>query len=146
MMHDLNSLPSPVRFTFLTSTTSINFLDLQIFVTGNHIGYTLYSKPTDRNTILHATSFHPTKLKESLPVSQFVRILRNNSDHNLAQVQIEGMFKKRVACGYSKASLNSAYTRAVKSVAENMIHQDIGDRFIFPQAFHPKMGTGYQHM
>ncbi|CAH2250933.1 Hypothetical predicted protein [Pelobates cultripes] len=136
MMQNLNSLPSPVRFIFETSTTHINFLDLQIFVTGKQFRDTLCSKPTDSNTILHASSFHPTNLKDSLPIFQFIRVLRNNSDHYIAETQIKDMFTKFLTRGYSKTCLNLAYTRAVKSITENKIHQANGERFIFPQAFH----------
>lgn len=38
----------------------------------NALSTSLYTKPTDRNTLLHAASFHPTSLKRNLPLSQLV--------------------------------------------------------------------------
>ena len=36
----------------------------------------LYCKPTDRNSLLRADSFHPTPLKKGLTISQFYRMFR----------------------------------------------------------------------
>ncbi|CAH2251580.1 Hypothetical predicted protein, partial [Pelobates cultripes] len=137
MMQELNHLPSSIRFTWQTSVSKINFLDLQISIHNNEFGYTLYSKETDRNTLLHASSFHPDRLKKSLPISQFIRVLRNNSNPDVVENQLQEMHQKFKARGYSEQTLDTAYVKALQSISEQRIHLNMGDRLVFPQSFHP---------
>ncbi|CAH2246307.1 Hypothetical predicted protein [Pelobates cultripes] len=75
---NVNCLPSPVKITANISDTMVQYLDLEILIKDNKIEYQLYSKPTDRNTILHFESAHPEHSKKSLPYTQFLRVFRNN--------------------------------------------------------------------
>lgn len=56
------------HFIFTTclehSAQEISFLDTKIRIQNHLISTTLYTKPTDKNSILHATSAHPTSLKK----------------------------------------------------------------------------------
>lgn len=55
----------------------IDFLDLTIMKTSDgHLHTTLFHKPTDRNTLLRAHSFHPPALKQNIPFAQFQRLKR----------------------------------------------------------------------
>ena len=49
---------------------------MQVIKFDGSIVTTLYRKETDKNNILLAPSFHPTSLKKSLPISQFLRLRR----------------------------------------------------------------------
>ncbi|CAH2301340.1 Hypothetical predicted protein [Pelobates cultripes] len=127
MMSALNALNSPVKLPSQWSTTQIDFLDLQIYIEGNRLGYTLYSKDIDRNSILHASSFHPRRLKESLPISQFLRVLRNNSDSTKASKQVQQMYQKFQERGYTHSILTTALQQAYKLIEEPMGRTEIGD-------------------
>ncbi|CAH2295500.1 Hypothetical predicted protein [Pelobates cultripes] len=70
---NVNCLPSPVKITANISDTMVQYLDLEILIKDNKIEYQLYSKPTDRNTILHFESAHPEHSKKSLPYTQFCK-------------------------------------------------------------------------
>ncbi len=50
------------------------FLDLWIIRDNNSLYTDLYKKPTARNTLLRADSYHLLPLKNSLPYSQMVRL------------------------------------------------------------------------
>lgn len=56
----------------------MNFWDISIKVNENGQLYTtLYTKPMERNTLLQYNSHHPQALKDGLPFSQFLHLLRN---------------------------------------------------------------------
>ena len=67
-----------------------------------------YVKPTDKNSILHASSFHPTSLKQGLPYSQFLRVRRICSDDQDFQIETDKMYRQFLARGYSKDILDGA--------------------------------------
>ncbi|CAH2300860.1 Hypothetical predicted protein [Pelobates cultripes] len=73
-VQDINSLSSPIKVTANINETIVQYLDLEIFIKDDKIEYQLYSKPTDRNTILHFMSAHQEHSKKSLPYTQFLRV------------------------------------------------------------------------
>ncbi|CAH2327847.1 Hypothetical predicted protein, partial [Pelobates cultripes] len=97
--------PTPVKLTMTVSQDAVNFLDVHIFKKEMKLGYTLFTKTTDRNTLLQADSFHPRHLKESLPLSQFLRVKRNNSDPMRACLQTKETWNRFKQRGYKDATL-----------------------------------------
>ncbi len=72
----LNSFSTNLEFTSNYSNQRVSFLNMWVMKNNSSIITTLYQKDTDKNTLLPATSFHPTPLKRGLPVSQFFRLSR----------------------------------------------------------------------
>ncbi|CAH2224334.1 Hypothetical predicted protein, partial [Pelobates cultripes] len=140
MMDDLNQINSPVRFSHCCDANKIEFLDVLIYRMHNSIGYTLYRKTSDRNTLLHATSFHPGALKRSLPISQFLRVLRNNSDPDNTKAQIMVMQRAFRDRGYSnytlKRSLDRAYDIYNKSCTTTTMLSQQPMRITVPLLYH----------
>uniref|UniRef100_A0A3Q0RSG0 Helix-turn-helix domain-containing protein n=1 Tax=Amphilophus citrinellus TaxID=61819 RepID=A0A3Q0RSG0_AMPCI len=62
-------------------------LDFMLTESGNRLATNLFLNSTDRNTILHGESLHPSSLKKSLPISQFDRIRRICSSDEGFQAQ-----------------------------------------------------------
>ncbi|CAH2321455.1 Hypothetical predicted protein [Pelobates cultripes] len=114
MVQELNQLQTPVRFTAEISAEKVHYLDLQITVGPSKLQYSLYTKPTDRNTILHYQSAHPRALKNSLPKAQFLRVIRNNSDVQTMETQITEMKTKFLQRGYNCHILETALQEAQK--------------------------------
>ena len=75
-LEHINSCSEHIKFTWETSKTSVNFLDLTIKISNNHIVTDLYTKPTDSHNYLLYSSAHPNTCKKSIPYSQFLRIRR----------------------------------------------------------------------
>ena len=73
----LNSTNDSIELSLVYSQSEINYLDLKITKspTGD-LHTTIFRKPTDRNTILHANSFHPPHLIKNIPFGQFQRLRR----------------------------------------------------------------------
>ena len=58
----------------------VNFLDLTLYLENdNTIQYHGYTKPTDSKRYLNPKSFHPRSVFDSIPFSQLLRTVRNNS-------------------------------------------------------------------
>ncbi|CAH2327796.1 Hypothetical predicted protein, partial [Pelobates cultripes] len=88
-LETINHLDTPIRLTMKMDPYTVDFLYICLYKENNTIAYTLFSKPTDRNTILHATSHHPRHLINSLPYSQFLRVIHNNSNTSNTHIQIQ---------------------------------------------------------
>lgn len=76
------------------NSEKMNFLDILIYRNSNKLFSNLYRKSTDRNSILHGQSFHPTPLKRGLPISQFNRIRRICSSDSDYQLQADDLTKR----------------------------------------------------
>ena len=71
----LNNYHKTIKFTLEWSRKTINFLDTTVKKDKNNRLYTdLYTKPTDTNSYPRFDSAHPSKCKQSLPYSQFLRL------------------------------------------------------------------------
>uniref|UniRef100_A0A8C5M435 Reverse transcriptase domain-containing protein n=1 Tax=Leptobrachium leishanense TaxID=445787 RepID=A0A8C5M435_9ANUR len=127
----INNLDTPIKVTSTVNEHSINFLDVRVFKKDNCLQYSLFSKPTDRNTLLHEQSAHPEHLKRSLPYSQLLRVIRNNSDVTTREEQISDMCRKFSSRGYSETVLTAALERARAPRKE----KSGLDRFKFPLTF-----------
>ncbi|XP_075425517.1 vomeronasal type-2 receptor 26-like [Ascaphus truei] len=56
---DINKARDTIGFTCQFSDISVNFLDTTISVVNNRLESNMFTKPTDRNNLLHYSSFHP---------------------------------------------------------------------------------------
>ncbi|CAH2285163.1 Hypothetical predicted protein, partial [Pelobates cultripes] len=129
MLNTINSLDTPVRLTMTTSDKQIDFLDVRLYREDDKIAYTLFSKPTDRNTLLHAKSHHPKHHIRSLPQSQFMRVIRNNSNIINTQLQLQIMWDKFLSRGYHSRDLTKALDRCYEVPVHNTAKND---RLVFP--------------
>lgn len=107
----LNHTSEHLKFTIEFNPSQVSFLDLLIIKDGSKLVTDLYRKPTDKNTFLHGLSFHPTKLKKSLPISQFKRIRRICSDTETFEKQRKELCQRFYDRGYSTKWIKEAAAR-----------------------------------
>ena len=69
----LNSLIPGIKLTFAHHPNSIHFLDLSVFSTDSILYTKVYFKPTDKHSLLPASSYHPHHTFKGLVKSQFIR-------------------------------------------------------------------------
>ncbi|XP_069492437.1 uncharacterized protein [Ambystoma mexicanum] len=130
----LNRMAPRITLTTKTSKDTIEFLDVQIFKKRGKLETTIYTKLTDRNSILHAHSFHPRRTIESIPFSQFLkyrRIISEDEEYNNKMEFLKSKFEKR---GYqptnittsvdkvSRISREEALKPKVKTEAEKLVY------------------------
>lgn len=97
----LNQLHPTIKFTTNYSETSVNFLDTTVYINkrSRYLCTKLYTKPTDKKSLLHFNSYHPLHTKLSIIYSQALRyrtITTNNKilKRQLTQLKNELIFKK----------------------------------------------------
>ena len=113
--NELNQKHKTIKFNFKYSKTKIEFLDVLVYKDSNNkLQTTLYKKPTDRQSYLHANSEHPRSLKESIPYSQVLRVKRicfTNSEFEAHINTIKDQFVKR---GYEKTLIKNQMEKVAK--------------------------------
>nr|XP_016847487.1 PREDICTED: uncharacterized protein LOC107982593 [Anolis carolinensis] len=109
----INAIHPNIKFSKTIKSTDIIFLDVSIHQDERGLYVTNYSKPTDKNSILHFNSYHHYSLKANLPYSQFLRIKRNNSkpDHYLSAAH--SLNSKLKARGYPAKILQQAFQKSL---------------------------------
>ena len=120
----------------------IHFLDLCIYLDeNNRIHYRGYTKPTDAKRYLNPLSFHPTSVFNSIPFSQMLRTLRNNSKEetrNEELLQCVSYFKNS---GYNPDKLQELKEKAItKHASTNTTTCDTGETLVFPVHYFQGIG------
>lgn len=109
----LNDTNKNIKLSLEYSQDCLNFLDLQISLDKNKKLHTsIYRKPTDRNTILRADSYHPKTTISNIPYGQFQRLRRicdSTTDFETKATDMHHRFQTR---GYDKNNLDQTLARA----------------------------------
>ena len=113
---------------------SVHVLDLCTYLDENniihHCGYT---RPTDAKRYLNPNSFHPRSVFNSIPFSQMLRTLRNNSKDESKTVELNQCLAYFKDSGYDVERLNELKEKAIiKSLAGNNTRAEGGDTLVFP--------------
>ncbi|XP_041428149.1 uncharacterized protein LOC121396834 [Xenopus laevis] len=103
----LNSRVSTLHFTLTYDAETANFLDVTIKKEGTRLQTDLYKKETERNNLLHFSSFHSPSLKNNLPKSQFMRVRRIVSEQQKEGQRLDEMQKRLEVRGYPKKLLET---------------------------------------
>ena len=75
----INSLYPTIKFTIVSSESSLNVLDLTLSLVDGYIQMDVYSKPTDHHMYLLRNSAHPRHCTKAIPFGVAIRIHRNCS-------------------------------------------------------------------
>ncbi|CAJ0946808.1 unnamed protein product [Ranitomeya imitator] len=103
-----NSNQYGLEFTPNISTTSINFLDLNIYVDNNQLHTKCHRKEVDSNSFIHITSCHLPVWLANVPKSQYTRIRRNCSNMVDYDREANHLTQQFMDKGYSKPLLEKA--------------------------------------
>lgn len=120
----INNFKTNLKFSLEYSKDQVSFLDMWVQKRDGHLTTTLYKKPTDKNTLLLATSAHPTPLKKGLPKSQFFRLRRvchTTEDFINKADEMKFKFRQR---GYTPQWINEAYEAALSKSRESLLQKN----------------------
>ncbi|CAH2301097.1 Hypothetical predicted protein [Pelobates cultripes] len=134
MVIQLNQLSSPIRMTANIDVEQVQFLDLSISIGDGKLEYSMFTKPTDRNTLLHYQSAHPVALKNSLPKAQYLRVIRNNLKPEVMEQQLQAMTTKFMERGYPQPILQKALQDARHARSSEKASSPT--KLVFPMQFH----------
>ncbi|CAJ0918266.1 unnamed protein product [Ranitomeya imitator] len=127
----ISSIWPELKFTLQYSTEMISFLDtmLQKNAEGT-LSIDLFTKTTDRNSLLEYTSFHPPAIKKSIPISQFQRVKRIVTQEDTKTLRLDEMEEKFSTRGYPSQLLTSARHATPRNRVST-------SRIPFVNTFHP---------
>ncbi|CAJ0929680.1 unnamed protein product [Ranitomeya imitator] len=124
----LNGAWPGIKFTISHDSHSINFLDTMVLKDQAD----LFTKPTDKNSLLHYHSFHPPSTKRSIPISQFQRVKRIVPDRTLCENRLQNMTSKFIERGYPPRVLAQS-----RDPPPRHSTRDQGKRIPFVHSYHP---------
>ena len=122
----INGTHHTLKFTMEHSREQIDFLDLRISTDNEgNLQTTIFRKPTDRNTILHANSHHPRRMVDNIPYGQFLRlkhICSESADFQKKADEMSDRFKQR---GYKAPVINTARNKTKQIQRETLLESGI---------------------
>ncbi len=136
----INGINRNLKLSLEYSVSENNFLDLKITKEANGVLHTsIFRKPTDRNTILRANSFHPPWLIENIPHGQFQRLKRICDREDDYEIQLQDMTSRFQPSfnDYNRVFFSTTYSREATQIRRiiysnwNIIESDSTLRAIF---------------
>ena len=104
----LNFWNPSIHLTFTSSPSSVNFLDLTIYIShGNIINTNIYFKPTDQHLLISPKSYHPRNVSKGILTSQLLRFKRLSSNIDDSNDTCKTLFTVLHKRGFSLRKLGS---------------------------------------
>ena len=108
----VNAFNPNIRVTLSFSSSSIRFLDLELYRNSLHIGYRTGFKPTDSFSILTTDSYHPRHVFKGIIFGQIYRFITHSCTYHdflNTLLHVQGHWRRQ---GYSRSFIRTR----VKSV------------------------------
>ena len=119
---------------------SVNCLDLTIYLDeNNQLQYRSYTKPTDSKRYLNPKSYHPRFVFDSIPFSQLLRSIRNNSKVETMTVENDKCAKDFLSSGYKAEELEKLKDKTIARSSVIREDEEETESLIFPLHFFDKL-------
>lgn len=129
----INSLYPTIKFTVVSSETSLNVLDLTLSLIDGYIQTDVYSKPTDHHMYLLRNSAHPRHCTKAIPFGVATRIRRNCSTIESYDQRSDEYQTYLVERGYNLSEVKKQFGRAKALPRENLLVSKPKDKkIVFP--------------
>ena len=108
----INKTHSTIKFDYKYSYESIEFLDTLVFKNNrNSLSTKLYSKPTDRPTYTHVTSYHPKSQIQNIPYGLALRVKRICAEDDDFKAGLSKLKKDFQTRGYKESILEEHFAK-----------------------------------
>ncbi|XP_065428293.1 multivesicular body subunit 12B isoform X1 [Chrysemys picta bellii] len=124
---DFNNFHPTINLSLDQSTQEIHFLAPTVLISGSHINTTLYQKPTDRYAYLHASSFHPDHITQSVVYSQALRYNRICSNPSDRDKHLQDLYQAFLKLQYPPAEVKKQIDRARRVLRSHLL-QDMPNK------------------
>ena len=115
---------------------SVHCLDLSAYLDENNVvHYRGYTKPTDAKRYLNPNSFHPRSIFSSIPFSQMLRTVRNNSKPETRDIELNQCISHFEASGYNHEKLIELKQEVLNKTDAVNNEVNEGDTLVFPVHF-----------
>ena len=122
-----NKLHPTIKFTGECSPNEIHFLDVTIYKGTNfqnkHTKTYRYTKPTNKQTYVHSSSFHSKGTGKSIALGEAYRLLRTNTNESNFRQQILKLQKALLARGYKNKATKTLLKKIHSKDREHAIHK-----------------------
>ena len=98
----------------------------------NKLQHKGYTKPTDSKRYLNPKSFHPRFVFDSIPFSQLLRTIRNNSKEETKTIEIDQCIQDFVNSGYKQNELTDLKHKAINKMDNTNNNTEETEPLIFP--------------
>ena len=111
----INSLYSTIKFTVVSSETSLNVLDLTLNLVVGFIHTDIYSKPTYNHIYLLRNTAHPAHCTKAIPYGVATRVRRNCSTPEAFEKRSREYQEYLINRGYNARKVQEQFNK-VKSI------------------------------
>ena len=119
---------------------SVHYMDLNVYLDqDNTVQYRGYRKPTDAKRYLNPKSFHPPSVFNSVPFSQLLRTVRNNSKDETRSVEIEQCMSDFKNSGYNQNELIKVKEKVTAHVPTTVATNEESNTLVFPVHFFDRL-------
>ena len=125
---DFNMFHPSIKLTIEHSKHQVNFLDTTVMIKNGRLATTVYKKPTDRNSYLHASSFHPPHTTRSIVYSQALRYNRICSDIDDRNVNLNNLHGSFTALQYDSKTVTEQIAKAKRWDRNDLLQYKPHDR------------------
>lgn len=114
-----NSFYTDIKVKAYIHNTSVDFLDLTIFKSGNKLLYKTFIKPTNNLTCLPKTSFHPSHTFKGIVKGTIIRLAKRNYFYSDFEIFLSLHLKNWFKHGYTWRFLRNCKYEALNSLNVN---------------------------
>ena len=100
--------PANIPYELNYNEEKITFLDTTVYIKNNSLYTQNYTKPTNKQMYLYATSNHPKQCIQSLPYSQALRMRRNTSNNEELKICIKQLKETFINRGNNRQKLDKS--------------------------------------
>ena len=137
-LNEFNNFHSYLKFTYETSSGTVNFLDLNVSLRNGAIHTHFNIKPTDSHHYLHHHYSHPLQINTSIPCSQALKVNRICSSEKDFKTHVSHMKEWFLARGYSEIVVNNQIDRVI-SGRDQSVKKNLESGIPFITIYNPKV-------